>query len=66
MGISIGVQIKPFRVPNAVIDAEKDETTYPLSALSSEVLERLCEQFTREVFEKAGKRRLPQEACGCD
>ncbi len=73
MKTSIDIELKPFTVPNFVI-ADNDLTArqegcehpkFPLQALSSETLQRLCDQFAREVFKKAGKSPPPQEAPVC-
>ncbi|MEM8493227.1 MAG: hypothetical protein AAF756_20610 [Pseudomonadota bacterium] len=54
--LDMEVEIKPLSAPNYVLAAE-GETSYPLSALDPKTLERLCEDFTKEVFKKAGKQR---------
>lgn len=71
MKTKIEVELKPFQVPNYVLtvstadkweDGFREMPKYHLSELSANTLERLCEDFTREVFKKAGKSRPPQ-AC---
>ena len=73
MKATIEVKLKPFQVPNLVLtEAEPkprqegmtEAPKYALSELDSETLEALCEQFTKAVFEKAGKRRPPQNCAG--
>lgn len=63
----IDVQLKPFTVPSfvrAVSANDKDDSgCWPISSLSPETLEELCEEFTREVFERAGKRRPTRVSC---
>lgn len=60
---SIKVKLKPFRVPNFVIqevppgkrqDGYISAPSYPLSLLSAETLSEMCDEFRRGVFEKAG------------
>lgn len=69
MKAAIEVKLKPFRVPNFVLaEAEAkprqagmtESPKYALRELDAGTLETLCEEFTRSVFEKAGKRRPPQ------
>lgn len=70
MEVKIKVKLKSFTVPNYVIteggahkvggDEFVDPLKYRLSELDSETLEKLCEEFTRAVFKKASKPRLPQ------
>ena len=73
MKATLKVELQPFQTPNFVRaktppkprDAGFEEAPcYPLSDLDPETLEDLCEQFTREVFKKAGKQRPPQADCG--
>ena len=62
MEVTVKLKVKPFRIPNFVLadkqaaDASND-TKFALSDLDADTLERLCEQFTKEVFKKAGKQR---------
>jgi len=69
MKATIEVKLKPFSVPNFVLtEAEPkpreegmtEPPKYALSELNPETLEALCEQFTNEVFRKAGKSRPPR------
>lgn len=68
MKATLKVELKPFRVPSFVLaktdgkreEGFKEDPKYPLSDLDPQTLESLCEQFTREVFRKAGKQRPPQ------
>jgi len=70
MKIEIEVKIKDFRVPNFVVregtEGEENESagSIPLSDLSPNDLETLCDTFRRDVFKKAGKSRPPQPARG--
>lgn len=71
MKASIEMNIKPFRVPNNVIVDEPHkreelgaDKALPLSTLDAGTLEKMCEDFTAEVFKKAGKARLPKPASG--
>lgn len=66
MKASLEVELKPFNVPNFVIlkpevgkreDGMKEPISLPLSQLSAGTLEKMCEEFTREVFRKSGKNR---------
>ena len=60
MEVKIEIKVKPFRVPSFVF-AEKnsadpsDDTKFALADLDSATLDRLCNKFRREVFEKASK-----------
>ena len=69
MLMTIEVKLKPFSVPNFVIvevesnprqEGFKESPKYSLSDLDANTLEKLCEEFTVEVFKKAGKQRPPQ------
>ncbi len=71
MKVSVDVTLRPFTVPNFVLIEEKERPRsegfvepqkFALGDLSSETLEKLCEEFTDSVFKKAGKNRPPQEA----
>jgi len=62
------VDLKPFRVPNYVIqevppgrrqDGFKEAPKYHLSELSDDVLAALCDQFRLDVMAKA--KSLPRE-----
>jgi hypothetical protein len=62
MKVQLEVKIKDFTVPNYVIEQTEGEElgrSIPLSALDSNTLAAMCEEFTRQVFEKAGKQRPP-------
>ncbi|MCB1886603.1 MAG: hypothetical protein KDH20_03250 [Rhodocyclaceae bacterium] len=70
MKIQFMVEIKPFVVPDFVVeslppglkqDGLLELPKHPLSALDSLTLDRLCSEFRREVFEKAGK-KMPDTA----
>jgi len=63
MKATIEVKIKPFQVPSFVRTYEDDDgksSAIALRELSTETLEQLCQEFTDEVFQKAGKER-PQK-----
>lgn len=72
MKTTIEVKLKPFQVPDFVLMEVKprqegflhDAPKYALSGLNADVLEALCEEFTKSVFEKAGKCRPPQVCAG--
>lgn len=68
MKAKIEITLKPFQVPNFVLTEQEaglrqegmiESPKYALSELSAETLDALCEQFTNEVFKKAGKQRPP-------
>ena len=71
MKTTIDIEIKPFVVPNFVVqilpvgkkdDGWKPSEGIPLSELSSETLYKLCKDFTDDVFQKAGKPQPPKAA----
>ena len=62
--ITLMVELQPFNVPNYVIqqmppgkreDGWKEAPKYKLSEVSEVTLSKLCDDFRRAVFEKAGK-----------
>lgn len=65
MEISLKVEVMPFSVPTRVYEVinkdlyretgEIPDITYPLSALDTFTLNKLCEQFRQSVFAVAGK-----------
>ena len=68
MKAKLEVELKPFQVPNFVIadrpartreEGVVFESAIPLSDISAETLEKLCDKFTDAVFAKAGKQRPP-------
>lgn len=66
MKANIEIEFEPFTVPNFVICSERnhhgeEQSKFPLSALDSQSLDRLCEIFRDEVFKKAGKRRIGEK-----
>lgn len=69
MHTKIEIILKPFSTPNFVLsvgherslDGQPEETSYPLSAIDAQTLERMCEDFTNDVFKKAKKQRPPQD-----
>lgn len=69
MEATIKIKLKPFNVPNFVSLAGPElhagegfvqSNTFALSELDAVTLEKMCDEFTRAVFEKAGKQRPPQ------
>lgn len=66
MKATIELDLKPFMTPNFVQvkqepsqrqEGMKEPRSFALSELDENTLERLCENFTNEVFKKAGKTR---------
>ena len=66
MTIITHVKLRPFSVPNFVIqetapglkqDGFKEPSTFALHELDTDTLEGLCDQFRKDVFAKAEKRR---------
>lgn len=72
MKVKLEVELQPFTVPNFVLlsklppkarEAGIDKpTSFHLSELDAEMLDRLCWEFRVAVFEKAGKRMPPTAA----
>lgn len=69
MEVNIKLKLKPFTTPNFVLVDEPSKPRgegfsegrkFALSELDAETLERMCDDFTREVFKKSGKQRPPQ------
>lgn len=69
MEVNITVKLRPFNVPNFVLtepepkprqEGFSESPKYALCDLDPSTLEKLCEEFTQAVFEKAGKQRPPQ------
>ncbi len=69
MKANIEVTLKPFTVPNFVgVETDpkpkeqgfQDGKSYALNELSADTLVQLCKDFTKAVFEKAGKQIPPQ------
>ena len=69
MKTKIEVELVPFKVPNYVLHQTKigarqegmqDKSKSHLSELDESTLARLCYEFKREVFEKAGKDMPPE------
>lgn len=70
MKATIEIDLQPFSIPNFVRPAEnpdvtRDQLAIPLSSLDSLTLSRLCDEFRRAVFEKAGKQQPPAQARYC-
>ncbi len=64
MKAKIELELQPFSIPNFVRPVENPDTTrdalaIPLSALDSNTLDRLCDEFRTAVFQKAGKPMPP-------
>lgn len=64
MKVSIEVELQPFQAPNFVRSVPKEGERgegdcYPLSALDANTLDKLCDDFRREVFRKAGQQQPP-------
>lgn len=64
MKIQIEVDIKPFEVPGAVETkispgSRAAAKLFSLSELDPETLDKLCSDFRKAVFDKAGKRMPP-------
>ena len=64
MDLEIKVKIKPFSVPNFVIEEApagkreegfREAKSYPIGSVDAELLSALCDQFRRDVFAKAKK-----------
>jgi len=47
------VELKPFTVPNYVIQTNRTQPI-PLRDIDKRTLERMCDEFRKSVFEKAG------------
>lgn len=70
MKATIEIELQPFSVPNYVLTVDKprareqawETPKFALSELSPETLYRMCDDFRRTVFEKAGKSPPPREA----
>lgn len=70
MEATIKLKLKPFNVPNFVVVADHEQLhreegmsvsrAFALSELDAVTLEKMCEEFTDAVFEKACKRRPTQ------
>lgn len=69
MKVTVEVKLKSFTVPNYVLVDEPprpreegflEGRKYALSELDALTLEKLCDEFTQAVFNKAGKQRPPQ------
>jgi len=70
MKATIEIDLQPFSIPNFVRPSEnpdvtRDQLAIPLSSLDSLTLSRMCDEFRRAVFNKAGKEELPIESPRC-
>lgn len=70
MKVEIEYEIQPFKVPSYVIckpkpglkqDGLVETPKLELSQLSKTDLLKMCEEFTREVMKKAGKKYLSRK-----
>jgi len=60
----VEVELQPMRIPNFILgvakpgrkqDGFREGPKWSLSEISEETLSELCNQFRKDVFEKAGK-----------
>ena len=72
MKTTLQVELHPFQVPDFVTqvmppgnreDGFKEAPKYALSQLDPRTLDELCQEFRREVFEKAKKHPPPEVVC---
>ena len=70
MKATLQIELQPFQTPHFVRAVSKPELKqdgmqelpcYPLSDLDSLTLDKLCDQFRAEVFQKAGKEQPPRQ-----
>ena len=70
MKATLQVELQPFQTPNFVRavskpglkqDGMQELPCYPLSDLDSLTLDKLCDQFRADVFQKAGKEQPPRQ-----
>lgn len=73
MRATLEIELQPFRTPNFALAKEMpgkrqegftETPKYPLSDLDPYTLDRLCRDFRKEVFKKAGKSEPPAQ-CNC-
>lgn len=64
MEVKMEVDLLPFKIPNYVLEKQKpgkredgfkDGRKFHLSELDPLTLSKLCNEFRREIFKKAGK-----------
>lgn len=69
MQVKIELDLVPFNIPNYILvkgkpckreDGFKEAIKFHLSELDSLTLDKLCEEFRKEVFKKAGKEQPPK------
>lgn len=70
MKANVEIELQAFSTPNFVRqahnpDESRDSAAIPLASLDPLTLDRLCREFRREVFSKAGKEEPPTEAPRC-
>lgn len=62
--MEIRIKVQPFRIPNYIVaeplvasrgEAILETPKWPISEASPELLDFLCKQFRKEIFEKAEK-----------
>ena len=72
MTITASVKLKPFMVPNFVIqerpvvrkqDGFQESPKFALHELDDETLQALCDQFRDDVFAKAKAKREEGQVC---
>jgi hypothetical protein len=70
MKATLQVELQPFQTPNYVLTKAKpldrqegmqEAPKYHLSEFDSATLDKLCREFRREVFGKAGKAMPPEQ-----
>lgn len=70
MKATLQVELQPFQTPNFVRSVSKpglkqdgmqELPCYSLSDLDSLTLDKLCDKFRAEVFQKAGKEQPPRQ-----
>lgn len=68
MKVNIEVSLKPFITPNYVLTDEPPNSRedgyvecrqFRLSELHADTLSKMCDDFRKEVFKKAGKQEPP-------
>lgn len=68
MKAKIEIEIKPFSAPNVVLlkipmgNGDDTVSSIPLKEIDPGTLDKLCDDFTNEIFKKAGKSRPVQNA----
>jgi len=69
MKTTLELEVKLWSPPNFVNAKNPDgvgqDFSIPLTQVDANTLERLCDEYRDAIFEKAGKRRPPQQAPIC-